>query len=107
MKLVRDNIAALHAAGDLEPREHVRDWTFRRVADRAEWELLLRLKLVEELGEVLSAPTSVKRISELYDLRDVVDGFLRLEAAGDVHAGIHNAKLTRLGEFRQGWVLEE
>src|SRR3954471_1863556 len=101
MKLVRDHIPALHQSGDLEPKEIPRDWTFHR-ATGPEKGLLLRLKLVEELGEVLSAPTPIKRISELYDLRDVIDAFLEHEGSGVIHRDVHQAKLTRLGGFTWG-----
>lgn len=107
MKLVRDMIPRLYAAGDLEPKEQSRPgWVFRRTGGQ-ELDLLLRLKLVEELGEVLSAPTAQRRISELYDLRDVIDGFLRASGAWSVHERVHEAKLDRLGAFAEGWVLEE
>lgn len=104
MKLVRDNIPDLLATGELEPRDRERDFTVRRSTPE-EKSLFLRLKLVEELGEVLSAPTKAQRISELYDLRDVIDAFLAHENAGVLSTAAHDIKLNRLGGFTEGWLL--
>lgn len=104
MKLVRDSIPGLYARGELEPRDAVRDMSFRR-ATVEESDLLLRLKLVEELGEVLSAPTAIARVSELYDLRDVIDACLAYSRADEMDEAAHRAKLSRLGGFTEGWVL--
>lgn len=104
MKLVRDRIPDLCARGELEPRGAVRDMSFRP-ATAEELDLLLRLKLVEELGEALSAPTPVRRISELYDLRDVIDAYLAYSRAGEADEAAHRAKLSRLGGFTEGRVL--
>lgn len=104
MKLVRDNIPELYALGELEPRSTARDMDFR-LATTEELDLLLRLKLVEELGEVLSAPTAERRASELYDLLDVVQAYLAYSRADEVDEAAHRAKLSRLGGFAEGWVL--
>lgn len=107
MKLVRDNIPALYERGQLEPREGDKgDITFRPVRDSTEYQLLLRLKLAEEVGEVLSAPTRETLISELGDLLDVI---ATLETALDVTLSERRsrlAKTARLGGFHFGRVLE-
>lgn len=104
MKLVRDHIPARVQSGELDPP----DGTFRRAA-QSERKLLLRLKLAEEVGEVLSAPDQASMLDELYDLRDVIDALIQAEtspweqvSAEKRHAG----KLKRLGGFDWGWVLE-
>lgn len=107
MKIVRDHIPALHQAGELEPGDIPRDWTFRR-AEGTERKLLLRLKLAEEVGEVLSAPNQAKMLDELHDLRDVIDALIQEEAlpsAQETAEKRHTAKLDRLGGFGWGWVL--
>lgn len=104
MKLVRDEIPELYARGELEPRDRPRDMSFR-LATAEEFDLLLRLKLVEELGEVLSAPTTARRVSELNDLRDVIDAYLAYSRADEMDEAAHRAKLSRLGGFTEGWVL--
>jgi predicted house-cleaning noncanonical NTP pyrophosphatase (MazG superfamily) len=105
MKLVRDNIPDLYLRGELEPRSTTRGMDFR-LATTEELDLLLRLKLVEELGEVLSAPTTERRVSELYDLLDVVRAYMAYSRADEVDEAAHRAKLSRLGGFTEGWVLK-
>lgn len=109
MKLVRDNIPRLSEEGKLKPRAGGgrEDFSFRPVASEEEHLLLLRLKLAEEVGEVLSAPSRSELISEIGGLLDVIEavyelsgiGFSELEAA-------RNAKAERLGLFKKGWVLK-
>lgn len=109
MKIVRDHIPALHQAGELVPGDRGRDWTFRR-AGGTEKKLLLRLKLAEEVGEVLSAPDRTKMLDELHDLRDVIDALIQeetLPSAQEEAEKRHTAKLDRLGGFGWGWVLED
>jgi len=109
VKIVRDHIPALHQAGELKPEGPRPDWTFRR-AESTERKLLLRLKLAEEVGEVLSAPDQAKVLDELHDLRDVIDALIVNEAqpsAQEEAERRHTAKLDRLGGFGWGWVLED
>lgn len=105
MKLVRNNIPGLYSRGELEPRNVAREMEFRQ-ATGEERDLLLRLKLVEEVGEVLSAPTTARRVSELYDLRDVIEAYLEHSRADEVDEAAHRDKLSRLGGFSEGWVLK-
>lgn len=106
MKLVRDNIPVLHEKGELRPhRSGQRDFTFRKAVG-TELGLLLRLKLAEEVGEFLSAPTRADLIAELGDLKDVV---YALEEHLDLLPGEYldqGSKRERLGGFAEGWVLE-
>lgn len=108
MKLVRDNIPNLNAAGKLTPRpgSDRSQYSFRPVTGPEEHMLLLKLKLAEEVGEVLSAPTRAEMIAELGDLRDVIYALEeRLEITDDENRA-QDAKYGRLGGFRDGWVLE-
>jgi len=108
MKLVRDNIPNLNAAGKLTPRpgSDRSQYSFRPVAGPEEHMLLLRLKLAEEVGEVLSAPTREQTIAELGDLLDVILDFQKLLKIEDVEYKARHAKRARLGGFDKGWVLE-
>jgi len=93
----------------LKPEGPRPDWTFRRAGD-PEKKLLLRLKLAEEVGEVLSAPDPARMLDELHDLRDVIDALIADEAlpsAQEEAETRHTAKLDRLGGFGWGWVLED
>lgn len=105
MKLVRDHIARMYAAGELS--KPVPGCTFRPVRDEEELGLLLRLKLAEETGEVLSAPSREALIGELGDLMDVASSLAALSGIGaDELAEARRAKNRRLGGFVTGWVLE-
>lgn len=107
MKLVRDKIPEMHEKGQLEPRGGNRDYTFRRVRDQEELVLLLRLKLAEEVGEVLSAPNREDLASELGDLLDVASSLAALSGIGASElARSRGSKTRRLGAFVDGWVLE-
>lgn len=106
IKLVRDNIPALYDKGELEPRGEARgDFTFRQSLPK-EYELLLRLKLAEEVGEVLSAPTREQLIAEIGDLLDVIDNLRWNLKITDKEYRTWSAKRKRLGGFTEGWVLE-
>ena len=109
MKLVRDNIPKLNEEGKLKPRtgSSREDYSFRPVASDEEHILLLRLKLAEEVGEVLSAPSRSELISEIGDLLDVIDALCDLSGIDprEVEMAI-NAKAVRLGGFEKGWVLK-
>ena len=109
MKLVRDNIPKLNEEGKLKPRtgSSREDYSFRPVASDEEHILLLRLKLAEEVGEVLSAPSRGELISELGDLLEVIDAIIDLsdiEYDEVDQARFHKAE--RLGGFEKGWVLK-
>lgn len=106
IKLVRDNIPALHEKGELEPRGEARgEFTFRK-AEPKEYELLLRLKLAEEVGEVLSAPTRAQLIAELGDLLDAIYAIEDHLKITSEEYDARGAKFVRLGGFTEGWVLE-
>lgn len=95
MKLVRDKIPELYP-------QHA-----YRKADQAEMLLLLRLKLVEEVGEALSAPTQLDLAQELADVMDVVSSLAALSGIGSNQlAGFRNEKRAERGGFVDGWVLE-
>lgn len=105
MKLVRGHVARMYEAGELN--DPAPNCTFRSVRDQEELILLLRLKLAEEVGEVLSAPDRAQLLSELGDLLDVAS---TLAAASGIGAAeleaARAAKVRRLGGFLDGWVLE-
>lgn len=105
MKLVRDKIPELYHAGQLEPREGEREYAFRK-ATHEEYLLLLRLKLAEEIGEVLSAPTKAQLMLELGDVMDVAMELQDAEGILESDVKAQAAKRVRLGGFREGWVLE-
>lgn len=96
MKLVRDKVPALF------PDQHT-----YRPGTKTEVEWLLRLKLAEECGEVLSAPTRPALVSELADLAEVMDALM---ARTGISAGelleAKAAKRDSRGGFEEGWVLE-
>lgn len=108
MKLVRDLIPGLHARGELGPHREGRDrarQVFRR-ASQEEYSLLLRMKLAEEVGEVLSAMTRGQRLEELGDLRAVIDAIETAEGMTADEVRARERKSDRFGGFSQGWVLE-
>ena len=108
MKLVRDNVPQMYKDGELSPREGDRgDFTFRRVRDQEELILLLRLKLAEEVGEVLSAPNLSALLSELGDLMDAVSALAALSGISNAALSWERSvKTSRLGGYVDGWVLE-
>jgi predicted house-cleaning noncanonical NTP pyrophosphatase (MazG superfamily) len=106
MKLVRNKIPHLMDKGELRGNRD-RPFTFRSPTGPRELEVLLLLKLAEEVGEVLSAPTRAERVSELGDLRDVIDAIEDRLNLTDVERAARDAKRGRLGGFALGWVLEE
>lgn len=108
MKLVRGKVPEMYKNGQLEPREGDRgDYAFRPPRNQEELILLLRLKLAEEVGEVLSAPNQKALLSELGDLLDVADSLAALSGIGlrELQEA-RSAKRRRLGGLLDGWVLE-
>lgn len=105
IKLVRDNIPALYDKGELEPRGERGEFTFRK-AEPKEYELLLRLKLAEEVGEVLSAPTRAQLIAELGDLKEVIYALEERLGLTPQDYLDRAEKCQRLGGFAEGRVLE-
>lgn len=110
MKLVRDRIPLRHQAGALTRRpqdgDRPKEYTFHK-ADPGMRPLLLRLKLAEEVGEVLSAPDREALIAELGDVLDVIDALMFLEQIDQSELSqARVVKVNRLGGFLQGWVLE-
>jgi predicted house-cleaning noncanonical NTP pyrophosphatase (MazG superfamily) len=94
VKLVRDKI----------PKQFP-GFEYRR-ADQAEMLLLLRLKLAEEVGEVLSAPTQLELAKELADVQDVVSALAALSGISSGRlANIRLEKARERGNFTEGWVL--
>lgn len=94
MKLVRDRIPELyphHAYRQALPGERV---------------VFLKLKLAEEVGEVLSAPDAVSFLEEMADLYEVADSLLAAYGWGqsDV-AGTREDKNLSRGSFNDGYVL--
>jgi predicted house-cleaning noncanonical NTP pyrophosphatase (MazG superfamily) len=78
-----------------------------RRAEQAEMLLLLRLKLAEEVGEVLSAPTQLELAQELADVMDVVGSLAALSGIGSAQlANLREIKQAVRGDFMDGWVLE-
>lgn len=94
MKLVRDMIPELYQGHEYHAACH------------REQAILLRLKLIEEAGEVVGARNHQELIEELGDVLEVVTAIAH-------HAGInaqtiddHRAtKRDRLGGFGAGWVM--
>jgi predicted house-cleaning noncanonical NTP pyrophosphatase (MazG superfamily) len=105
MKLVRDLIASKYEAGEL--KDPAPGLAFRRVKDREEHILFLRLKLAEEVGEVLSAHQRADLRVELGDLIEVAYALAELSdiSLGQILVARGN-KRSRLGGFAEGWVLE-
>lgn len=111
MKLVRDNIPGMHAAGQLGEHpngsDHRDSQVFRR-ASPAEYRLALRTKLAEETGEAISA---VRREHILEELADVYEVLMTLVTdEGWTLEDLTNradGKLQKYGGFYDGWVLEE
>jgi len=105
MKLVRNHVPQLYDAGELEPKGTDRNYTFHQ-ASRSDLKMLLRLKLAEEVGEILSAPDHNSLMDEIGDLMLVLDTLRALE--GETHEDQQRrvAKKKRLGGFANGWVLE-
>jgi predicted house-cleaning noncanonical NTP pyrophosphatase (MazG superfamily) len=96
MKLVRDKIPGLYP-------QH----TYRQ-ATSAEGRLLLRLKLAEEVGELLSAATDEALLEELADVYEVLEA-LAADRGWSLEGAVRyarNAKRMARGGFTQGWVLE-
>ncbi len=105
MKLVRGYVPRMYEAGELV--NPAPDCTFRPVRDQEELVLLLRLKLAEGVGEVLSAPDRAQLLSELGDLLDVARTLAAVSGIdGNELANARIAKNRRLGGFLDGWVLE-
>ena len=94
MKLVRNMIPVLYPQNEYHAVTH------------RELTAMLRLKLIEEAGEVVGARNLAELTEELGDVLDVVSAI-----AG--HAGIsaetidsaRDEKLNRLGGFEGGWVM--
>lgn len=109
MKLVRDNIPGMHARGELgiRPDGHRERQAFRRATPQ-EHLLLLRAKLTEEAGEVLSAVFREHRLEELADVHEVLMELIYIEgwSLADVeHCA--DSKAGKYGDFSEGWILEE
>lgn len=95
MKLVRGKIPELYPEN-----------TYRRVRDWEEHVLLLRLKLAEEVGELLSAPDRESLIKEIVDVRQVLmtlAGLSGISVPELVDTGLD--KISQRGDFLDGWVL--
>lgn len=110
MKLVRDNIPGMHARGELGPhpdKPHRERQSFRK-ATPEEYRLLLRTKLAEEVGEVLSAVFQEHRLEELADVYEVLVSLIHAEGwmLRDVEQQAEK-KSQRYGSLCEGWVLEE
>lgn len=94
MKMVRDRIPELYPQHTYRP------------ATPVETDLLLRLKLAEETGEALSAPTASALVHELADVLEVVYALAR-------HSGVNPSELDDVrrakrgvhGAFWKCWVL--
>jgi len=94
-KMVRDRIPELY------PQHRYRK------ATPLERGLYIRMKLVEEVGEVLSAPDTQSLKEELADVLAVIAA-LRNEygwTAADL-ARMETGKAADRGRFNEGWILE-
>jgi predicted house-cleaning noncanonical NTP pyrophosphatase (MazG superfamily) len=97
VKLVRDKIPELYPQHDYHQAGPASD----------EYRLLLRLKLAEEVGEVLSAPTRHARVQELADVYEVLDALCRAEGVPATEVSVARLhKNMERGPFDRGWVLE-
>ncbi len=109
MKLVRDKIPELHAAGLLGPHPlgsaHRESQTFRQ-ATPEEYRLLLRTKLAEEVGEVLAAVRHDHLMEEIGDVIDVLQAIADLEGLTDHDRARRRIKMDKFGGFAEGWILE-
>jgi predicted house-cleaning noncanonical NTP pyrophosphatase (MazG superfamily) len=96
VKLVRDLVHERH-------RQHV----YRTAGDN-EIELFLRLKIVEEAGEVASARNPQELMEELADVLEVMGEIARRNGfkLSDIDY-LRAAKRLRLGGFQEGSVLVE
>lgn len=94
MKLVRDRIPELYPQG-----------LYVRCDDETR-KIMLKLKLAEEIGEVLSAVGAHKLAEELADVLEVVDALTRAYGIPlSMVATIRDDKLRSRGGFSEGWVL--
>ena len=112
MKIVRDEIPRMHAEGRLAEHlvngtEHRKTQAFRK-AEPEEYLLLLRTKLAEETGEVLSAVRREHLLEELSDVWTVLSALVHAEGwtMEDVLSRA-DAKADVYGGLRQGWILME
>lgn len=108
MKLVRDNIPGMHARDELGPHPSGVDRSRQvfRKATPEEYRLLLYMKLVEEVGEIVSAMTRGHRLEECGDLEDLIKAIYDMEGYSH-HDWIKRCeKSERFGGFAEGWVLE-
>lgn len=93
-KLVRDRIP------EIKEREGERPET--RVLDEAEFRKFVRLKLVEEAGEVNAAKTREDVVKELADLWEVIEAVMRTEAVTAVEvAALKEKRRTERGGFEK------
>lgn len=95
MKLVRDKIPALFPENSY------------RQAGPTERLLLLRIKLVEEVAELLTAQPGGAFLDELADVAEVFEALTYAHGwrAEDVNKA-RAQKLAERGGFDEGWVLE-
>lgn len=96
MKLVRDKIPELYPQHEYH------------VAEYREAAAYLKLKIMEEAGEVAGARNIEELTNELADLQEVVDALRK-------HYGIAGSdvdlarilKRNRLGAFRESWIMAD
>lgn len=96
MKLVRDNIPGLHPQHGYH------------VASARELAALLKLKVVEEAGEVAGARSVEELTEELADLMEVITRLGR--HYGIMPLDVEMVRVTkrkRLGAFDDGWVMSD
>lgn len=99
-KLVRDLIPEQLAARGV--RHEVRVLPHPQYADA------LRAKLMEEVGEYLSASTGEERLAELADVQEVVNTLARLDGVTPADLDrLRSAKATRNGAFERRLLLVE
>jgi predicted house-cleaning noncanonical NTP pyrophosphatase (MazG superfamily) len=95
MKLIRDRTPDLLRG------------TTRKVRDTTEFELLLRMKLMEEAAEVAAATSDEEFIMELGDLMEVYHRLLKLKGISEHRVALQAIeKHMRKGGFDDGLVLE-
>lgn len=100
MKLIRDRLADIEWPVLPEGRRLVRP-----VIDRNEHLRLLKLKLLEECGELMDTTTPQQAAKEAADLLQVIDDYLTV--MGVYRSEVENvrrAKMDRYGGFSAGTV---
>lgn len=93
-KLVRDNIPEIMRQDGASPET--------RILDEVEFRKFLRLKLVEEAGEVNAAKTGEDTVKELADLLEVMEAVMRTEGVTETEVrALKEKRRTERGGFEK------